>query len=170
MSRRALVTGAARGLGLGVTAALLDAGYAVRASGRRPDMLERLRSSSRPEELLAAWFAKRAERCSYNAQPADLDDLRRDPRVRLSGVSHEASGLLAGREVEGYVSRAQLDGLVREFLLTPAPVGKGNVLLHVAEDEGDVPVLLVAADLAEHSGVRERQAARALLADRLRGA
>lgn len=42
MSRRALVTGATGGLGIALTAALLEAGYAVRASGRRPAALARL--------------------------------------------------------------------------------------------------------------------------------
>lgn len=44
MRRRALVTGATGGLGLALTAALIDAGYAVRASGRQPAALERLRA------------------------------------------------------------------------------------------------------------------------------
>lgn len=40
--RRALVTGATGGLGLALTRALLDAGYAVRAVGRQPAALSRL--------------------------------------------------------------------------------------------------------------------------------
>lgn len=44
MTRRALVTGATGGLGLSLVRALLDAGYAVRGSGRKPDALERLRA------------------------------------------------------------------------------------------------------------------------------
>ncbi len=44
MSRRALVTGATGGLGLALVATLLEAGYAVRASGRQPAALERLRA------------------------------------------------------------------------------------------------------------------------------
>lgn len=43
MTRRALVTGATGGLGLALTQTLLDAGYAVRAAGRSPAALERLR-------------------------------------------------------------------------------------------------------------------------------
>lgn len=42
--RRALVTGATGGLGLALTAALLDAGYAVRATGRQPSALQRLQA------------------------------------------------------------------------------------------------------------------------------
>lgn len=137
---------------------------------RYRSMVDRLRSSDHPEQLLAAWFANRAERRSYNAQPQDLDDLRNDPRLGVSGVSHEASGLLVGREVEGYVSHGQLDTLIREFLLTSALAGKGNVLLHVAEDFDDVPIAFVVADLAERPGIRERQAAKTLLAERLRHA
>ncbi|MDQ8027820.1 MAG: NAD(P)-dependent oxidoreductase [Brevundimonas sp.] len=44
MTRRALVTGATGGLGLSLVRALLDAGYAVRGSGRKPEALERLRT------------------------------------------------------------------------------------------------------------------------------
>lgn len=40
--RRALVTGATGGLGIALTRALLDAGYAVRAVGRQPTALSRL--------------------------------------------------------------------------------------------------------------------------------
>lgn len=43
MSRRALVTGATGGLGLALTRALLDAGYAVRATGRNRVAIDRLR-------------------------------------------------------------------------------------------------------------------------------
>ncbi|RZJ97720.1 MAG: NAD-dependent epimerase/dehydratase family protein, partial [Brevundimonas sp.] len=44
MTRRALVTGATGGLGLSLVRALLDAGYAVRGSGRKPEALERLKA------------------------------------------------------------------------------------------------------------------------------
>lgn len=43
MKRRALVTGATGGLGLALTRDLLDAGYAVRATGRSPTAITRLR-------------------------------------------------------------------------------------------------------------------------------
>lgn len=45
MSRRALVTGATGGLGLTLTQTLLDDGYAVRATGRSPTAISRLRKS-----------------------------------------------------------------------------------------------------------------------------
>lgn len=97
--------------------------------------------------------------------PADLADLRNDPRIRLSGVSHTDSGLLANSEIEGYVNREDLDSLVRDWFLVKARPGQRyNVLLHVAEHlPENLPVLFIAADLAERAGVRERQAARDLL-------
>jgi len=42
--RRALVTGATGGLGLSLTQALIEAGYAVRATGRNPVAIQRLRT------------------------------------------------------------------------------------------------------------------------------
>ena len=45
MSRRALVTGATGGLGLTLTQTLLDDGYTVRATGRSPTAISRLRET-----------------------------------------------------------------------------------------------------------------------------
>lgn len=125
---------------------------------------KRLASESEPESLLAAWLARRAERRSYVADDDDIADLRSDSRIALSGVSYPAAGLSSGREVEGYVEERQADSLIREFLLRPARGGQGNVVLHIAKRRPEkVPDLVVAADLADRGGYREREAARQII-------
>ncbi|MFT4470517.1 hypothetical protein ACMX2H_11490 [Arthrobacter sulfonylureivorans] len=125
---------------------------------------ERLASESEPESLLVAWLARRAERRSYIADSEDIADLQADPRIALSGVSHPAAQLSSGREIEGYVEESQAKKMVREFLLRPAADGQGNVVLHVAKHKPErVPELIVAADLADRGGYREREAARRII-------
>ena len=121
-----------------------------------------------PLPKLRTLLANRAEKVELSVSPADLAELRRDTRLRLSGVSHPMSGLLANAEVEAYVDREDFEALVREWLLvTPAGLQR-NVVLHIADSlPADLPVLLVAADLAERSGVREQGAGRTIF-NRLR--
>jgi len=132
---------------------------------RLREHLASLRQASDPAAKLCSLLARRADKVEYSVSPADLADLRDDPRIRLSGVSHPDSGLLSNSEIEGYVNREDLDSLVREWFLVKARPGqRPNVLLHVAEDlPHSLPALFIAADLAERAGVRERQAARDLI-------
>ncbi|MBT2513398.1 helix-turn-helix domain-containing protein [Arthrobacter sp. ISL-30] len=149
--------------------------YAVRGD-RPPDLSpvdwqrlrqrwQRLLESEDPAVLVRSLLAKRSDKVEMSSNPADLVELRRDNRIRLSGVSHPASGLLSNSEVEAYVSRDNFDSVVRDWLLVKAPMGsRPNVVLHVAEElPEEVPPLLVAADLAERPGTREQAAARELI-------
>ena len=65
MTRRALVTGATGGLGLALTQDLLDAGYAVRAAGRSPTAIDRLRAMG-AETASGDLFALGADAVSEN--------------------------------------------------------------------------------------------------------
>jgi excisionase family DNA binding protein len=111
----------------------------------------------------------RADRFSFRASPRDLDDLRADQRVQLSGVSLPESGIAAGDIVEGYVSADELDELVHDFLLSESGHAEANVVLHVPKPS--VPVdwvrpdnwLVLAADLAEHHRPRESSRAAQLV-------
>jgi hypothetical protein len=115
--------------------------------------------------LLRSLLAQRADRCEYLASPSDIADLMKDQRVRPSGVSHPDAGLLANSELEAYVNRDDVDGLVKDWFLVESKAGqRANVVLHVAKEVPDVlPLIMVAADLAERPGAREQQAARALV-------
>lgn len=116
---------------------------------------ERLRASDDPAALLRAWMARRADRQEFRVAPGDLDDLRDDERVHLSGVSAEGS-FIVSPTLEAYAATTDLDDLVDDYFLVPAPRQEGNVVLHVTDVVPDTrgwPVL--AADLAEHLGSRE---------------
>ena len=116
---------------------------------------ERLRASDDPAALLRAWMARRADRQEFRVAAADLDDLRDDERVHLSGVSAERSFIVSAT-LEAYVATSALADLVDDYFLVPAERQEGNVVLHVVDVVPDTtawPVL--AADLAEHLGSRE---------------
>lgn len=139
---------------------------------RLRDRMDRLSNADDPLPLLVSWFPHRASRCCFHVNPSDLADLRSDGRMILSGVSHPASGLLAGNEVEAYINADDADGVKDDYLLVePRPDSPANVVLHVVANEeallmhpeNDMPWLALAADLAERSGARERDAARSIV-------
>lgn len=133
--------------------------------------LERLQESPDPLGVIRSLLAKRAEKVELSSSPSDLVQLREDPRIRLSGVSHPDSGLLSNSELEAYVCRKDFESLIKDWFLVKAPAGqRSNVLLHVAADVPDeLPPLVIAADLAERPGVREQQAAREIIGSSLAG-
>lgn len=126
--------------------------------------LERLAVDDEPEMLLRSWIASRGARLRLSA--TDLQMLRSDARVVLSGVSDVHAGLSAAGDVEGYVQTDDAETVIRDHLLTDAGP-RANVVLHISpiRPEAPIPVLLVAADLADHDGPRELARARALVAD-----
>jgi excisionase family DNA binding protein len=121
--------------------------------------------------LLREMLAKRAERQVFRANTLDLPDLRADARLVLSGLNDPRAEIAAGDIVEGYVTHADLEHLIRDYLLTPA-VGESsrqqaNVVLHasVRSVPRPAPLLLVAADLADHRTPREESRAIEILND-----
>lgn len=132
---------------------------------RLESYLASLLDSPDPAAKLCSLLAKRAEKVEFSSSPADLAELRDDPRLRLSGVSHPGSGLLSNSEVEAYVGRKDFDKVLRDWFLVKVAAGqRPNVVLHIADEVPvELPLLLVAADLAERPGVRERDAARDII-------
>jgi excisionase family DNA binding protein len=149
-----------------------------RARSRLRNLLER--ASSAPLDDAAAYLAhalrNRAVRALFVASPRDLPDVRGDDRVHLSGVSLPESNMSSGSVAEGYVSSDDLDRLIDDYLLSPAPRSRANVILHVVASDIEDPAiaalddmarspLALAADLAEHDGVREKNEAIRSVAD-----
>ena len=135
-----------------------------RESYRLRRALDRLVTDDEPEMLLRSWLASRAERQLLSA--SEVDGLRADPRLALSGLSDERSGLSAARNVEAYVRAEDAAAVRRDHLLIDSG-SNANVVLHVSPrvPARPVPVLLLAADLADHDGPRELARARELIAD-----
>ena len=135
-----------------------------RESYRLRQALDRLVADDEPELLLRSWLAARAEREFLSAP--EVAALRTDPRLVLSGLSDERSGLSAAAYVEAYVRAEDVAAVRRDHLLVDAG-SNANVVLHVSPllPDRPVPALLLAADLAEHDGPRELGRARELIAD-----
>lgn len=135
-----------------------------RESYRLRQALDRLAADDEPELLLRSWLASRAERLLLSA--SEVDAVRADPRLVLSGLSDERSGLSAAGDVEAYVRAEGVAAVCRDHLLIDAG-SSANVILHASPIVPDrpVPLLLLAADLADHDGPRELARARQLIAD-----
>jgi len=121
--------------------------------------LHQLLNDDDPSGLLMTWVRNRAERLCFNVQNVALENLRNDPRLVLSGVSDQRSGLSAAHQVEGYVSQDHLSSIIADYLLVPA--SPSNVVLHVVDEPHQFPapapvrVGLVMADLADYCMARE---------------
>ncbi|MDQ6524462.1 helix-turn-helix domain-containing protein [Nocardioides sp. LHD-245] len=119
--------------------------------------------------VLRSMFRNRAERRLFRAAPTDLEDLRVDQRWQAV-IDAAASGI-ASSDVEGYLAVADVESLIKDYLLVPAD-DEANVVVHVVPD-GQDPYpssrLRLAADLAEHRGPREEARAAGLLHELAQG-
>ncbi|WP_193313017.1 excisionase family DNA-binding protein [Georgenia subflava] len=115
--------------------------------------------------LVSSWLASRARGIHLEVHPQDLNLLREDARIRLSGISDPRAGLASGTEVEGYINEEDLPGLAEDlFLSLDDQPNRPNVLLHVTDlVMEEVPKLFSAADLFDRGGPRETRAGLALL-------
>lgn len=99
----------------------------------------------------------------YLASPRDLAELRTDPRLRLTGISHRDAEVY-GPVVDAYVSRADHDDIELFHMLEPAPHGRANVTLRIQDPPPTVRHLHVIADLLDDQDPRSLTEARRLLA------
>lgn len=104
------------------------------------------------------------------ASARDLPDLRDDDRFHLHGIFLPEANLTAGDLAEGYVAADDLGRLVDDYPVSRPTGGRRHIV-----DADVVPdlelaletfsALALAADLAEHDGVRERGQAHLIAAD-----
>ncbi|MCL2423929.1 MAG: helix-turn-helix domain-containing protein [Micrococcales bacterium] len=140
--------------------------YAPHQAYRWRKRRDRLAHDLEPERLLASWVASRAERRWFRTR--DDHQLVTDHRLVPSGWSDPRAGISSGVVVEAYVARDDLDAVRHAYLLVPG--GRdANVVLHIANTlpVRPVPLLLLAADLADHDADRELSRARDLIAEAL---
>ncbi|MBS1860231.1 MAG: hypothetical protein JSS68_00825 [Actinobacteria bacterium] len=158
--------------------ALLDLASGAKAVPVDPPVRSRLRRSVSLEGLgaLAQRLERRAEVARFRAHPGEIARVHADRRLVASGVSAARQvglDVVAGREVDGYVSASVLDQLVVEHGLAPASMSEANIALRIVP--GDVwedflagrphaPAAVVALDLAEEPDPRSQAAGKGLLA------
>lgn len=133
---------------------------------RTHDRIQRLRTDAELRAHLSAWFQHRGDTRYFRAQPADLADLRTDPLLKATGVSHPDSQLLRGQEHEAYVLDTHLQRIIEDYLLIPSARSRANVVLRVTSQPVAlrlIPRLLVAADLQDRGGARERAASQQIM-------
>lgn len=120
-------------------------------------LIDEARSGVLAADVLRSWLPHRAARVAYELPADDLDRLRSDPRIALSGLSHPASRMQSMNIVEGYVLRSDLDRVRAEDFMAASgrSASPPNVILHVADAPLPISGLLIAADLADHRGPRE---------------
>lgn len=135
-------------------------GRLLEMAAERPDSEESVKDLA---ASLRSVFRNRAKRRQLRAAPADLDDLRADPRWAHL-VDLGANGI-ASSDVEGYLEESKLKGVVTDYLLVESE-HDANVVLHVIPD-AQYPFpssrLRLAADLVEHRGPREEARAAELV-------
>lgn len=113
--------------------------------------------------LLQSWLKNRARRVELSCVVQDIPDLAADPRIVKSGISDSRAGMSAGSEVEFYINKKHWPALKAEFLLVKS--SRPNVFAHLVEHQipDPPPLLLVAADLADHNNAREDGQAQQLI-------
>jgi hypothetical protein len=130
---------------------------------RQRERVDRLKASDDPVPLLRSWLRRRAERIQLYCAPGDLGDLAQDARVVKSGISDPRSGMSAASELEFYVPLRDRAAVVAEYLLGPS--ARPNVVVHVSHYvmPEPPPLIVLAADLADHNAAREESQARKVL-------
>jgi len=96
---------------------------------------------------LAHALRNRAVGALLVASLRDLPDVRDDERVHLSGVSLPESHMSASAVAVAYVSSDDLDAPVGDYLLSPAPRSRANVILHVVTSETENPAIAALDDI-----------------------
>lgn len=163
-----------RPLGERMAGALLDTLIGKQPSVSDREMLrlrgqrQQLQSSESPAVLLSDLLASRGRREKFSAHPDDLDDLRKDDRVLLSGAHIPEFGLTSGSSVEGYVASDQFQAVKRDYLLRGDP--GGNIVLRTSKQNPQHIVPLAAADLADWGAGRELREANRVLRNLLKDA
>lgn len=140
---------------------------------RLDEHLGALRSTERPEALLAAWSASRYRRVLRIPAPTtDVTRAAGDPRVRLGGVSDPRSQVVARTgELYGWLFTEEPGQFLRDHFLVEG-LGATIVLTLTGEPmpDGPVPLSWVMCDLARLPGVRERGRAGDMIREALRTA
>lgn len=112
-------------------------------------------------QLLATWLAARA--VPLNLSAPEPEALATDLDLVPSGISDPRAQLGGGRASEFYAQPGTLQRVMRRHLLVEEPDGPVRMRESLVPISAPVPLLLVAADLADRGGPREMRRAQELI-------
>ncbi len=118
--------------------------------------IKELKEHDDPALLLSSWLKKRGDFVALSANKNDLEKIRKQSEILLSGVSAFGSELSDVDKIEGYISKKDFSKIVRKYLLVKSD--NPNVFLRqieVSVREELVPGLTL-SDLSDKYGPRER--------------
>lgn len=121
----------------------------------------RLHEDPNAPQLLSTWLAARAE--PVNLSAPEPDALHDDPDLVPSGISDPRSGMSGGHGSEFYAQPGTLQHVIRKHLLVEDPAGQVRLREAPLSLEAPVPLLLLAADLADRGRSREMRRAAELI-------
>ncbi|MFC5297189.1 helix-turn-helix domain-containing protein [Brachybacterium tyrofermentans] len=137
-------------------------------AGLHPDRLRRARErASLITRLGLPQIAEYARRPDlhvrrFRAGDADVAELRIDPRLALTGISHPDAEVY-GASVDAYVSSATLDDIELFHMLDPASRREANVVLRAQDPPPRTRRLHIIADLLDDHRARSTAEAERLL-------
>jgi excisionase family DNA binding protein len=140
-----------------------------------PSVRSRLRRALALEGLaaLAPRLRDRSSVSNYKAHPGEISYVLEDGALVPSGISAAGSmglGLLASREVDGYIAQSQLPRFIAKHALSSGGI-EGNVRLRAVPDDAwpeldgrsVAPASAAALDLADEPDSRSRAAGKKLI-------
>jgi len=132
---------------------------------RARQKLTALAASTTPGLLAASWLATRAR--TFHILTRGVEDLVSSEHARVSGLSDPRSPLQSAREADIYVSAESWPQLRRSQALVEVPAERADAVVRVVDEDiplpSQIPMLMVAADLFDRCGPREREAADSLV-------
>jgi hypothetical protein len=123
--------------------------------------LHRLPQQPNAPQVLASWLAARA--VSHDLFAPEPDALMSDPRLVRAGISDPRSGLSTGKDWEFYAQPGTLADVAADHLLVESPTGAVRIREAPMRVTNPIPLLLLAADLADRGGSREVRRAAELI-------
>lgn len=123
--------------------------------------IRQLYSEPNSAQRLSTWLASRA--IMIDLSGPELAALFGDQDLVPSGVSDPRSGMSGGSAFEFYAQPGTLEAVLRRHLLVADPAGKVRLREAPVPLQAPIPLLLLAADLADRGGPREVRRAAELI-------
>ena len=132
-----------------------ESGLDPKSQSRIREYLNELAQCQDPAQLLSSWFSGRGKASLFKANNNDLNKMRSDGRIVLSGISDSRSNISDNTFLQGYVNENVFKEIEREYLLVPSQDANVQIRISSHLANAPIPLGLMLLDLAEHVGPRE---------------